>query len=1341
MCFPPEFSKNFRRHAFLVLLLFVSLCSARAVDFSEGRLLVLPVAEGKAPVIDGDASDWNLVAQEPAYLDGATVKDMHTQWAFMADDEALYVLVESSLPAGRAYNNANDPHERFWRGDVLQLRMTSDPVLQHPLNRQRDAESERVFHISMWKNSETEEEFIHLARGTMFDLGSDVNPPGSAIKVVEKDGGYVLEARIPWDALGTPDGKNPFGPDRPGIGVAETIWWPGSDATRTKLGFASDAGVFSFNRPQTWGIMDYVAEAPAERLRPPIETVVAEAAALAGVQDAGVEQGVEIVVDVPEDGLSAAVNIFGPDGGVIRELYVGEDLPKGPLTVRWDGLDAFGEPVELGTYRWGAYLHRGLKEEYMGSVGISGSPPEPAVSGLGMWGGDHSNPIAVAADESGVYFLWPVAETGRAVVKVDYEGNTVFRGTPFTGGGFGPFYAITSDGESVYVVRGREQVFLNRLDPERGRVQMWEEADLTELPLFESEMTAVPIDAVPYGVLPTTSGKRPNMLPPVEEGWVYSPNCFGIAVIGDEIFVSNFSKDAILVFDKTSGKKVRELTCVGPRGLAASDGDLLVASYTAGENGRILRFEGGRGAGKVVVHEGLNAPFAVVEDQAGNLYVSDLGKSQQLKVFSPDGKLVRSVGREGGRPWQGAYDSKSLDFLMPVGLAIDKNDTLLIGESSPPKVFSRLSLPELELTDRWYGAPTYWTSTFPMPDDPRNIFYMLTSAVGRATLAGPGEVGVPNAYWQPDRAGFPDTEDIEAFIPFPQVFRADNNRLYLAKDSGDRDVYVFEENETLRPVAQFRFIRKEDEGNERKKDYLRIWVDQNADGLQQPNEITEIEEMPDGSPLPRISNSSKSMSMFANGDVYINTSGNSILRIPAKGFGREGQIAWDLDAFGTVISPVYPGLDRHARHHRAGVLGLGRDSKGNYYVPFNARLSGEGGEFDFADEASATAGLSGMGHTATANAVKFLKFNPKGELVWMAGRKATAGAAPGEIYHFWNLAGMVGDDYVAGGSEWGTVAFYTHDGFYVDTIFNNPGLAPPVGPSTFGGETSGANVTYFPDRDEVWAYNTWRAFRVHGFENGRVAGEQRLQGQVELQEVFLPEAADVGGSQPIVIQRTEADLFAPSGDWSKVPESIVSRNDAELAQVRVAVDQEWLYGRIEVVDPTPLENEADQIELAFKWGDSAALVLGPQREQREPGLGDIRILATEIEGEPQLIAMKVVTEQARQPFEYTTPASGTVAFDFVGRIPDGRVRAEKTSDGYTVTFAVPRTFLEFDLESEVGLRGDVEIRLSGQGQRGLQATSRNYLFTPDTAATTMVDDIPVESRLYPEFWGPIEVRD
>ena len=110
------------------------------------------------------------------------------------------------------------------------------------------------------------------------------------------------------------------------------------------------------------------------------------------------------------------------------------------------------------------------------------------------------------------------------------------------------------------------------------------------------------------------------------------------------------------------------------------------------------------------------------------------------------------------------------------------------------------------------------------------------------------------------------------------------------------------------------------------------------------------------------------------------------------------------------------------------------------------------------------------------------------------------------------------------------------------------------------------------------------------------------------------------------------------------------------------------------------------------------------------------------------------------PGAYATAQS--VHFDFAGEVPGAHLQLQPDSDakGYTATFAVPRSFLELNLTPNTSLRGDLEVRLSGAGSRGLQAMDRRYFFTPARPETTMVDDVPTEARLYPQYWGAAQVK-
>ncbi|WP_339715796.1 FlgD immunoglobulin-like domain containing protein [uncultured Kriegella sp.] len=1320
------FNTNCSIFFLLILILFSS--SLNAQDLTGGLTKAAPVKNGISPLIDGELDDWDLSFMEPCYASEQTIEKLNGEWALMYDDNALYIAGKMSLP-GRPYKNEAMPTSRFWQYDLFALRLSADPKLNYPLTHEEGEKNDRVAHISIWKNTNNNQNYLHIIHGTRINLDENVNPEGSKV-AIKTDGEleYTVEVAIPWSALNVPDGKNPFKPGDRTAFVFDPRWTGG---TIFSACFRKNPGHFAFHSPSTWGQMEFSATSPGERIRPTMKELIAEVTTKRKEQAPKV--GIPIQIEVPEDSLKVSVNILDNNGEIIRELVGGESTSKGSYTAYWDGYDAWKKPMKPGSYKWGAYFHKGLKAEYFGSVGTSGNPPYNTFDGKGGWGGDHSNPVDCVVDESGIYFLWSGAEAGKAVVKTDFNGKVLWRKTPFVKGGFGPHYTMAADGKYLYVTLGENKysdnspeiqqiTYLFKMDVTNGALLTWDDGK-AEKEIFRANLAPLPLELSPMPI--HLSAKVANH----EAGISYNPDCMGIAKAHGKIYMASNNLGKIFIINPQTGEISDQLACAGVRGINFdTSGNLYAVTAPKGADPKIIRFEQGVGKRKTVVSRNLEVPYDVAVDRNGQIFVSNQGEAQQVKIFSNKGKIISSIGKRGGRPWQGKYDQSGL--LNPTGLCIDKEGRLLVTESSLPKVFSRFSIPDGKLENRWFGPGVYWNSTWPMPDDPKHVFYMLTDGIGRGNVTGPLEVGEPDAYWDLSRTPYSFVGSLERLIPQPEVIKADNNKLYLVKDTDPHSVLLME-NDVLRPVSMWEWSRKEKRFD--------LWIDKNADGVKQEEEKSRLSKTADGNQLLNIADKTSSLHMESNGDLYF-VSMNQILKIPAKSLLSDGQIEWDLAKASLAVPVVFPGMKRFGQTWRTGILGVRLDSQKNIYTAFNVAAKGFGGKYDYPSETVAKEMLEGLGHTSTFNAVKFAKYDAKGDLQWMAGRKATAGAKAGEMYHFWNLAGIVNDKYVAGGSEWGQIYFYTHDGFFVDALMNNPAEAPAPGPYTFGGETSGARVQYFPEQDELWAYSTGKAYRVKGFKGGEVNGENRVYGKIELDKTYEKDKIIEEPVQTLRIVPTELDLMSNKNGWSEIISSKVVKKGRKLGSGQLAYDDKNLYGRMEVIDPSPMVNAASQLELFFKGGDIAGVVLGPKRGSDTPGQGDIRISAVMLDGVPKLLAMKQKTSQKKAPFEYYTPANGKVLFEYVGEVTGGEVKMEKTSNGYEATFAVPLSFLEFNIWKESSLRGDIDLRYSGNGQRGVQAVSRNYLYTPDNPQTTMTDDIPTEARLYPQYWGPIVIE-
>ena len=118
----------------------------------------------------------------------------------------------------------------------------------------------------------------------------------------------------------------------------------------------------------------------------------------------------------------------------------------------------------------------------------------------------------------------------------------------------------------------------------------------------------------------------------------------GVAVRGDEVFVSCWAQDQVRVLHRSSLEHLSTLPLSRPAGLVVDGRGRLLAI-----SGRDLAVREGS-AWQVLISRVARRPFALAIAADGHLLVADMGEPCRVLEYTPAGKLVRSYGQPGELP-------------------------------------------------------------------------------------------------------------------------------------------------------------------------------------------------------------------------------------------------------------------------------------------------------------------------------------------------------------------------------------------------------------------------------------------------------------------------------------------------------------------------------------------------------------------------------------------------------------------------------------------------------------------------------------------------------------------
>ena len=333
--------------------------------------------------------------------------------------------------------------------------------------------------------------------------------------------------------------------------------------------------------------------------------------------------------------------------------------------------------------------------------------------------------------------------------------------------------------------------------------------------------------------------------------------------------------DFVAVCDARSGKLRKMIGVPLPTNIHAVSDRLL---YVLSAGTTVLALDPASGKTSPVVTDLENAVGLAV-DAEGRIYVGTGEPDHQVKVFSADGRPVRTIGRKGGRPLLGPWRADGLYAIS--GLAIDRQNRLWATEADfHPKRVSVWDVATGQPVKELFGSTHYGASGGAInPRDPNLL------------------VGVA-CEWRFD----PKTQTHRCTGVFDRtphgyaVFCTPaNGRLYLAVNF-----------EVEHGRSGLRIFERLGEGNYRLRSEFRpdfkaktttIWSDINGDGKRDANETVTL-------PMYLVTHGSNSWSINLNPRDFTvfpvvidprDPTKRTVYRLAPAGFTPCGAPQWDID--------------------------------------------------------------------------------------------------------------------------------------------------------------------------------------------------------------------------------------------------------------------------------------------------------------------------------------------------------------------------------------------------------------------------------------------------------------
>ena len=1015
-------------------------------------------------------------------------------------------------------------------------------------------------------------------------------------------------------------------------------------------------------------------------------------------------------------------------GSRVCNLLAETYLPAGQHTIAWDGYDV-GEfnakdslirhRVMPGTYHVRGLVHDRIQMRYEFSVNSPGTPPWFTNEGTGGWLADHSPPADVlflpagtgtqhGKEQAQLLVCSNSGEAGAEFAWLNTQGQRLFgMNTGFWGGthlardigknAIPDVYAYTFiSGERDFDNNNIEvRAFKHNGDIERI-------CNLTfPMALKKSTLPTFKTNAEAYG----TNG----------------------LAVHDGLVVFSFTRMNKIVFvDARQRQVLGEVAVPSPRALLFDkQGQLVVITGRQVKRYAVTAGRPTLSGEHTLIAGGLEEPHRLAQDNSGNFYVADWGKSHQIKVFTSEGKPLRTIGKAGG-PQLGLYDEQRLSY--PCGMTTDKQGRLWVTEAEMfPK---RLSLwtKEGKFLKGWYGGPKYGGGGTLDPLDKSRFYYAEgeRSAGTEFALDWTSGTYMPKAvFWRPEAL---NVEPMPGPAPERAIYVSGREYLTNCFNGGlrfnqDRGIGIWrmDKDHIARPVVIIAnaadlvngiwgFPMKNKTAitslwkGQDLAHVLFIWCDKNGDHIAQPDEVQYVvttRRNAKGETLNEMG-----LMPLVHPDLSITTSWGTWIAPPS--IDERGTPLYDLTKQKVVGNPNWQRSPLIAENYTvssqdgvAALLGANREGSAQWrynYTP-EEHIGGPG-------------------------------------LMVAPTRQLGFPVKP--------IRGQAGD-IVAISGEKGTVYLLTMDGLFLQTLGgdmrNTPLWRMPehkrgmlIGNMSFEDEHFHPTINQTADGNIYLVAGKEHSsiLKLEGFETvqrkdfGNISiAEQSLAG---LPATLVEEETKAG--RPVLTVQHSAQEMKAGGDLTHWPtDPTWARIDAQASgAVRIAHDR--FYAAFKTGDPEALTNAGSDPTNLFKYGGALDIMLGTDptadKNRQEPVAGDLRLLVTRVKGKTKAMLYRAVVPGTAVDSRvlFTSPV-GKVTFDQVVDVSD---KVELAQQGSNYIVSVPLSVLGWTPKPGEEIIGDIGL-LRGNGA---QTTQRVYWSNHNTL---VVSDIPSEARLQPAQWG------